>query len=194
VSTRLPVAATLVVALALPAQAQYRDAAPPPPPVAPEVPYVYDPSDEIAPVGAKVVAALEQATQFCAALPDASYRIDCLAERMTAIAASMPASGPYAYSRAAIADAGRKLAAVSRRYADPTKSRNRYAAGAMRTARPLTAVRPEAAAQANRQATAIIAEAETVLLRSSATQPAAAAQIERIAVAVGSNKVLLRST
>jgi hypothetical protein len=187
---------TFLLALAMvgAAGAQSNDGPAPPPSVDIEVPYTHVPRADIEPTGQRVAAALEAATRFCAALPDASYRIDCLADRLSTVAASMPSTGPYAASRKAIADAGRKLGATARKYADASNPRNRYAAGDTRTGRPLTPVRPDAAAAANREATAIVAEAETVLLRSGATQPAAAAQIERIAAALASNKVLLRST
>jgi hypothetical protein len=147
--------------------------------------------------GPRAAQALTDATAFCAGLKDEAYRIDCLAERLAFIAKAMPQQGPYAESRKAIEAASKKLKAVAAKYADPSKPRNKYAAGGRRPqtgTRPLTPIRPEAAAAANREAILIIAEAETVLLRSSATEVAQSPQIQRIAAAIGSNKVLLRST
>jgi hypothetical protein len=147
--------------------------------------------------GPRAAQALTDATAFCAGLRDETYRIDCLAERLEFVAKAMPQQGPYADSRKAIDTAAKKLKAVAAKYADPSKPRNKSAAGGRRPqtgTRPLTPIRPEAAAAANREAILIIAEAETVLLRSSDTNVAVAQQVRSIAAAVGSNKVLLRSS
>lgn len=146
--------------------------------------------------GPRAAQALRDATAFCAGLKDHAYRIDCLSERLEFIAKAMPQQGPYADSRKAIEAAAKKLKSVAAKYGDPRQPRNRYAAGGKRpqtTSRPLTPIRPDAAVAANREAILIIAEAETILLRSSATQVVQGPQIQKIAAAVGSNKVLLRS-
>src|SRR5690606_33333112 len=123
---------------------------------------------------------------------------DCLAERLDWISRAMPHGGAYAEGQRAIAAAAARLHALSGRYHDPALPRHRYAApGGPRpqaNARVLTPIRPADMSAANRAASAIIAEAETVLLRSSATAGPVAPQLRDIAAAVASNKALLRST
>jgi len=148
-------------------------------------------------LGNSVAQALQQAVAFCAGLPDTAYQVDCMAERIGAIAGAMPDEGPYSDAKAALIGASTQLRGLAATYADPAKRRKswRTASGTPQaTTRPLTAIAPENAAVAIEQAVAILDEAETVLLRSSAAQPAQGAQLQRIAAAVGSNKVLLRST
>jgi hypothetical protein len=58
----------------------------------------------------------------------------------------------------------------------------------------MRAVRQPQAAELNRQASDIVAEAETILLRSASSDATRAIHYQRIAAAVGSNKVLLRSS
>jgi hypothetical protein len=149
-------------------------------------------------VGAAAAQALEDATVFCAAVP-AEYAVDCLAERLEAVARTLPTSGPLAETRQVLSDTSSKLASLARSNADPAKPRQTFAAPSMprpvATTRPLTPVAPAAQAEVNAAAVAILDQAETLLLRSSATEVASAAapEIERIAAAIGSNKVLLRS-
>ena len=63
----------------------------------------------------------------------------------------------------------------------------------MRTSRPIIPVAPEAQAEVNVQADAILSEAATVLLRSADNSPQLQDDYIQIATAVGSTKVLLRS-
>ena len=148
-------------------------------------------------IGPSVSRALLDAAGFCAALPDNAYQVDCLAERLAAIAASMPSTGPYAESKAALESASAQLRSLVVQNADAGKPRRRYstptAARPQSSSRPLTAVSAAALPAVQTAAVAIIAQTETVLLRSSETQVAQAAEIRQIAAAVGSNKVLLRS-
>jgi hypothetical protein len=57
----------------------------------------------------------------------------------------------------------------------------------------LTPVNPARAAQVNQQASAILDQAQTVLLRSAEAAEERRSQYVQIAEALGSNKVLLRS-
>jgi hypothetical protein len=147
--------------------------------------------------GPRIVQALEDATSFCQAILDEAYHVDCLAERLDFIADHLPQNGPYAEARKVIDGAATDLRAVARTYGDRGKPAVKVSSGGSRpqtTARPLTPVRAEDVAVAKAEATRIIEEAETVLLRSSDTNVAVAQQVRSIAAAVGSNKVLLRSS
>jgi hypothetical protein len=154
--------------------------------------------DEDSALGAAAVQALEDATRFCAAVPS-EYAIDCLAERLQAVARTLPTDGALGDSRKVLADTAARLNAVARSNADAGKPRQRFAAPSLprpvESSRPLTPVAPAAQDEANAAAVAILDQAETLLLRSSATAVAAPAapEIERMAAAIASNKVLLRS-
>ncbi len=111
----------------------------------------------------------------------------------------MDGSGAYAETRAALARASRDLAAMARRYRDTSRTAKVFAtppgaARPQRSTRPVVPVRPDARAESVAAARAIIAETETVLLRSSEANPSVGPQIQLISAAVGSNKALLRST
>lgn len=151
-------------------------------------------------VGQWAATWMANASKFCAALADSAYQIDCLAERIDYIAWQLPGSGNYAAVRAELLKAARDLQAVANKYQDSAKPGRVYATpasgtvGPQRSTRAVAAVRPAQRSAAAAEARAIVERTETVLLRSSAGTGAAAPQITRIAAAVGSNKVLLRST
>ncbi len=145
---------------------------------------------------AAIVDGLQAATVFCGSLSQVEYRVDCLSERLASVAAAMPASGDYAEARAAIETAALKLAALAARNADPVLPRGRArsgGAGGVTTSRPLTPVATASLPAVNAEATAIVEEAATVLLRSSDASAARQLAYRQISVAVGSAKVLLRS-
>lgn len=149
-------------------------------------------------VGQAVYRALTAASAFCAALPDDTYQIDCLSDQLAKIYRSMPETGPYAETRAALQSAAAQLRAVVEANRDGSRTAGKSfatASGDSRTSRRLQPVAPARKAAAVAEAVAIIEQTQTVLLRSSETVASAEArpQIERIAAAVGSNKVLLRS-
>lgn len=144
----------------------------------------------------RIVAQLEAATLFCAAIVSREYRVDCLAERFEVVAATIPQTGDYADARAAIAQASRSLGALVD--ANPSAT---LPAGIARSlgddgesSRPLRPTETARLAQTMEQATSIIEEAETVLLRSGENSQRRQVHYQRIAAAIGSNKVLLRST
>ncbi len=145
--------------------------------------------------GYKVATWIADASNFCASV-DRSYQIDCLAERFETIAASIPANSAYAPQKQALQSAARRMTAVADKYWDRNGARKTYRTAGPRpqsSTRPLRPIAAAAAPAALAAARAIVAETQTVLLRSSAGQPGEAAQIEQIAAAVGSNKILLRS-
>ena len=144
----------------------------------------------------RVAAATDAAIGFCAAIAAEEYHIDCLSERFHVIAEGLPETGDYADIRTALETASRQLAdvgAANRSYALPNATMRTTGPAPMRTTRPLRPVRPANLAAASAQATAIIAETETVLLRSATLSAARSQAYQRVSAVVGSAKVLLRS-
>ena len=150
---------------------------------------------------AQVVASLQQAPRYCGWLRNdgkGEFVIDCLAERLENVNRRMSGLQGYGAVRGVLDDTARQLNDIARanRAAGqrPTRFRTTEADGTVtRTDRrlvPVDAARQEAAVA---QALAVIEEAETRLLRSAESPAARGAQFQRIAAAMGSNKVLLRS-
>lgn len=145
-----------------------------------------------------VVVSLGQATEFCRGLSDTDYVIDCLAERLDDVNRRMAGTSGYDEVRDTLTVATRSLNQIAqdnRAAGEPTaRFRATMPDGSqVRTNRPLVPVDPAQRAAALAQALAVIGEAETVLLRSAENSQDRAAQFQRIASAIGSNKVLLRS-
>ena len=140
-----------------------------------------------------IVDGLRAAQLFCAALVEDEYTIDCLSERLETAAQAMPATGDYAQARTAILDASAKLRQIALANADGAKPRGTASRGGVVTRRPLVAVTRASLPSAAAQAAAVLQEAETVLLRSASGADRRRSHYTRIAAAVGSSKVLLRS-
>ena len=143
-----------------------------------------------------VVKGLQSAQQFCGQLSNKQYTVDCISERLSTLARQMPETGEYADARAALLDASRKLndlAVANRSTTVPRARASRTGTTPVRTSRALTPVRLDRLEQVNQQATAILQEAETILLRSADSSATRQINYARIAEAVGSNKLLLRS-
>lgn len=138
---------------------------------------------------------LASAAQFCGAL-DRSYRVDCLAERLQSIASEIPEDSDYDEIKGVLQDTADEMEALARSNRDRAQPRQSVSSGGanpVATARPLTPVRPAVVDSVNEQATALLEEAETILLRAPNDQAGKRAQYARIADALGSNKALLRS-
>lgn len=143
-----------------------------------------------------IVESLEAATEFCGQLANRQYTVDCIAERLAEVARQMPNTGEYAEAKAAILEASQKmhaLAVANQSSAVPRARAARAGSNPMRTTRPLTPVSVDRMEQVEAEATKILAEVETVLLRSAESSESRQIAYTRIAEAVGSNKVLLRS-
>ena len=151
-------------------------------------------SDEIT---EDIARRLEAAGNFCASLPANEYLVDCLGDALGQIARDLPGTGDYAEARKAIDQASRKLRKLARDNADPDLPRGvvrgRGENAGLLTSQ-LTPVRSDRRAAVNREALAIIEEAETILLRSAEASASRKVHYQTIAAAFGSNKVLLRST
>ncbi|MEM8732435.1 MAG: hypothetical protein AAGF79_21205 [Pseudomonadota bacterium] len=148
-----------------------------------------------------VLQGLAAARAFCTALNDPSLNIDCLAERLSDLSDAVPEDSDYAEVRSVLNDASTQLSDLARANRDSTRGRVTATQPGpepgtvlAQTSRPLVPVSPAALPGVNRDAVAILDEAETVLLRSAEASSDKRTQYTRIADAIDSNKVLLRST
>lgn len=142
------------------------------------------------------VRRLNESEQICDVM-DEEYRIACFAVTYRELAKEMPANGDYEEARDVLLDTARKLDDIVRSNIDRQKpaltARIRNNTGQSQPTPPMRAVQAPRVAELNRQASDVLAEAETVLLRSASSDATRAIHYQRIAAAVGSNKVLLRS-
>ena len=140
---------------------------------------------------------LKASIAFCQAITKREYLVDCLAERIGAVAAKMPAYGEMSAMRATLITASRKLGAVTTKYRSTTLPPLRMSmtgAHPVTTTRPLRAVAPENLDAALADASTIVTETETVLLRSATESQDRALDFQTVAAVIGSTKVLLRSS
>ena len=148
-------------------------------------------------ITAAVVKEINSGTQFCRKLVQKEYVIDCLSERLENAAKALPSVGDYAQAKAAIEEAARKLHDLARKNAPKVSPPVRMQVKGSKpviTSRRLIAVKISALERANQQAIVIVQEAETILLRATENSDRRKVHYERIATAIGSNKVLLRSS
>ncbi|MEX0302202.1 MAG: hypothetical protein AB3N24_07245, partial [Leisingera sp.] len=124
------------------------------------------------------------------------YLIDCLAERFETLAKDMAQLSGHGPVREILQETAQDLRQIARENRDPSKPRGkaRTLDGTLKSSRPVVAVAPERQASATAQALAVLEEAQTKLLRSAENSPARSiVQFQRIAAAIDSSKVLLRS-
>ncbi len=129
-----------------------------------------------------LIRQLKRDFQRCSGIPW-TYRYDCYDDayyRSAQALAKNPAYGPAAE---ALEEVGRSITAVITQNADPSKPPLR------KGLKTYTAIKESAESQARQEVAAAISEAQTVLLRS----PEGGEHYTRIAAALESNKVLLRS-
>ncbi|MCO8144974.1 hypothetical protein NHN26_07025 [Rhodovulum tesquicola] len=135
---------------------------------------------------------IAEARDICRQVPGPEYTVDCLSKALGRIAAKMP-RGDYQDAKNALAQAARDLGALAAANRDRTQPQIRLRQPSGETTPALTPVRPEALASVNAAAAQILEEAETRLLRSAESSARRMVHYQRIAAAVGSAKVLLRS-
>lgn len=181
-----------------------------PPGLAGPAPAQFDPDTTAGPLALSAAAeALEQAALFCQALPR-EYRVDCIGERIGAVADALPATPETAEVKTVLDRASRRIEAVVRSARDTTKPEISARAPQpaptpnatpaqtpplvpLETTRPLVPVKPEEQAEVEEAAAEIIEEAQTTLLRSAEESAERAAAYLMIIAALESNKTLLRS-
>ncbi|MEW2912596.1 hypothetical protein [Leisingera sp. JC11] len=145
-------------------------------------------------VTSTVVAQISTSSAACEAV-GAAYRTDCLAKELKALVKKLPAHGEYAVAREALATASDELTSLSRQNRDYSQPRLRITvqADSETVRRPVSAVKQERVAETNAKALAVLEETTTVLLRSAEGNNDVALHYQRIAQALNSSKVLLRS-
>lgn len=133
----------------------------------------------------KVVQPLEGAAGDCRAA-GAAYEASCLAAAFKKAATRTGGRPDYRDAEKALRAAARALDKLARANADPEAPRKRGRNGRY------IAVKPDAVAAVRKEALRIVQETETKLLRSSGSGTRKV-HYQRIAAAVGSTKVILRS-
>lgn len=144
----------------------------------------------------EIVVQISQIGQICDAVDDA-YQVSCFSRMYRELAEDLSSRGDYAETKEILLDTADKLDRIVRKDRDrskpPVRATLTTPTGAEKTTPPIVAVKPEAVQTARAEAAEVMAEAETVLLRSASSDSKRAIHYQRIAAAVGSNKVLLRS-
>ena len=144
-----------------------------------------------------VVFSIEKGIEHCGQYTDV-WRIDCISDELERMARKMPKTAEYSRAKSEILAASAKLRALAQANADPKQPPIRRAAkvGNTRrtTSRPIVAVARSRVVATNLAADAVISELSTTLLRSSGNSASTARELTRVAQAVDSTKVLLRST
>ena len=144
-------------------------------------------------VTSAIIANLAAARSECGSY-DRIYRIDCLRQRMLDITRRIPQGPAYAQARQIIGRAANQLGSIQSANADTRVKKQRSRRNArLREAKVYTAIKREKLNQAMQQASRIIEEATTQLLRAGENSEKRSAHYQKIAAAVGSTKVLLRS-
>jgi hypothetical protein len=126
----------------------------------------------------RIVAKLDDAFQFCAALESREYAVDCITERLEQIAEALPSTGDYAPVRSALAQATSQLDDIVERNRSPvlpTATARSTVEGGEATSRPLRPTATERTDEAVAQAVAVLQETRTVLLLDSDSQEQAEA-------------------
>jgi len=141
----------------------------------------------------QIVARLTEISNLCQGAD--IYVVDCLAERLETLENDMSGLVGFGDARRIFRDTSAQLRAITQNNLAPDRPKARMVShdGNLRSARPLSAVAPARKRQAISQAVAVLAEAETRLLRSAEASAGRALNYQQIAAALGSNKVLLRS-
>ncbi|MBE3637279.1 hypothetical protein [Mangrovicoccus algicola] len=140
-------------------------------------------------------AVLRGAAAFCGALQPA-YQVSCLGDRIAAAAAALPRGPETAEARKALEAAAARLDRLAREARDPDMPQitaRSTGPQPQRTQGPLVPVAPARQADIRAEALEVVAEAQTVLLRSTSRSAERQAQFVEIAQALESGKVLLRS-
>jgi hypothetical protein len=141
-----------------------------------------------------IIRRLDEVNRYCDWF-EPRYRIDCIADQYAQIVRGLSADPAYDPLRTALNDGARRLERVvaGNRAAGASTDPARFDARNP-TVRASRALRPTATgAVARRAASAVIGETATVLLRAAAAGDQRRAPFQRIAAAIESNKVLLRS-
>jgi hypothetical protein len=141
--------------------------------------------------GVAVVIAkkLQEVADQCKALGRPAYEIDSLGDGKAAVSQDIPDDADFGAARAAVAQAARSLNAL----AEENRATDLPPIERPNVAGQIVPVAVDRLAASRERAARIVEETQTVLLRSSETDPAHVEPYQRIVAALDSSKVLLRS-
>ncbi|WP_432347853.1 hypothetical protein WMC41_09550 [Shinella yambaruensis] len=140
-----------------------------------------------------ILANLAAARSECGSY-DRIYRVDCLRHRLLDISRRIPEGPAYGQARQIVGRAASRLGSIQSANADTRVPKQRSRRNPrLREAKVYTAIKREKLNQAMQQASRVIEEAATQLLRAGENSEKRSAHYQKIAAAVGSTKVLLRS-
>jgi hypothetical protein len=145
-----------------------------------------------------IVDRLKQIQRICNALNE-EYRVDCLATSYSSLTNALRNIGGDPVVLQSLEGASAKLRTLAARNLDRTKPAlrahltNPESGARILSTLSIRAVQTERLPTIRQQAVAVLDEAETVLLRSSTRSTEQSLLYQRVAEAVRSNKVLLRS-
>lgn len=143
-----------------------------------------------------IVNALNGVVAFCGALGDRDYVVDCVAAEYREVERKLPSTGEYVDAKAAIASAAGRLEVLARSNRSTTKRPARLSQGGATpnsTPRPVVPIQSDAVPAVGQAAAQILEETQTVLLRSTDNSERRRLQYQRIAEAMDSGAILLRS-
>ncbi|MDZ4134930.1 MAG: hypothetical protein U1D06_04950 [Paracoccaceae bacterium] len=155
--------------------------------------------DAVATVGRtdSIVASIRKVGDTCGYY-NPVLRVDCIRDQLNLIVQRMPSFGDYAELRQEISIAVGRLNAIVAANADPAapavRRRIKTPSGNRTSATPIRPIAPKNLAAANAQASVVLDQLSTRLLRSASSSAAQKVHYERAAQALDSVKVLLRST
>lgn len=122
------------------------------------------------------------------------YQIDCYGQQLRSVAAQVAPAGAYGEVNIALEQASRRLAEITRRDRDSNQTRISVQHSGRTGINTYSAVRTATLAQSRAAAARVLDDVQTVLLRSAANSGNRRAHFQRIAAAMESGKVLLRSS
>lgn len=144
----------------------------------------------------QITQSIEATYAFCASSVQQEYLIDCLGSNLAELAAEIPKTGDYAEAAQILNDASKKLRSIARdnRSASLPKARLRGVVNDVEiTTKRLVPVETSALSASAALAADVLVETQTLLLRSAENSERRKVPYEEIALAVGTQTILLRS-
>ena len=142
----------------------------------------------------RIVDKIAMATAFCHKAVGPEYAVDCLSERLQAVADLISPVGEYSTVRAALQSAAKKLHALAAQNASSVLGKRVASYAGTTLSRPLLPVSSHALKSVNAKAASIIAGTQLVLLRSSTSSDRRRAAYQQVSAILNTTLVLLRSS
>ena len=145
----------------------------------------------------KIALKIKEASEACGRIPD-KYVVDCLARSLQSAADEIPSNPDLRSAKRTLHRAASDLRRLVRKNIDGTQPSVRVrlpetSSQLQRLTPPISPLAPEAIEAVKSEAFRIVSEAETTLLRSANSSRTRSIHYQRLAEAVGSSKLLLRS-